>query len=263
MPAISGPILSTLLAFAQAAAVAPAPVKETRLRSCLEEARTDPSTAIITASAWTSEASGEAASLPQQCLGFAYMSLLRWEAAEQAFVAARDARPQDDQPARARLGAMAGNAALAGDSFARAVELLGTAQVDAEAAGLSELAGQVAADRARALVGTGREAEAGEVLAGAQILSPQAAEVWLLSATLERRNGDLSRARGFIATAASLAPQDPEIGLEAGLISALTGQDEAAREAWQSVLSLAPDSPHADTARTYLARLDGQTEQTP
>ena len=262
MPMISAPILSSLLVFAQAAAAAPPP-EDARLPACIEQARTDPATAIATASAWSSEATGQAASLPQQCLGFAYTSLLRWDAAQQAFTAARDARLQEDRPVRARLGAMAGSAALAGEDFAGALELLGVAQADAEGAGLNELAGEIAADRARALVSEGREAEAGEVLAGAQILSPQTAEIWLLSATLERRGGDLNRARGFITTAASLAPQDPEIGLEAGLIAALAGQDAAARTAWQSVLSLAPDTPHAATARTYLARLDGQTEQTP
>lgn len=250
-------IISSLLLIAQAATAALPPVEEVRLRMCMDEARTDPATAIVTASDWLSEASDADAGLPQQCLGFAYTSLLRWAAAEQAFAAARDARGVRDHAARARLGAMAGNAALAADDFASAAGFLMTAQDDAQAAGLDDLAGAIAADRARALVAAGREEEAGAVLEDAQIIAPQVPTVWLLSATLARRRGDLPKAQGLIETAAALSPQDPEIGLEAGLIAAQAGNEAAARAAWKSVLAVAPDSPHSVTARTYLARLDG------
>ena len=253
-------IISSLLLVAQAATATLPSLAEDRLRLCMDEARTDPATAIATASDWLSEAQGVETSAPQQCLGFAYVSLLRWEATEQAFVAARDARAPDDHAARARMGAMAGNAALADEDFPQAAALLGMAQDDAEAAGLNDVAGAIAADRARALVGSGREEEAGEVLAGAQILAPQVPAVWLLSATLARRQGNLPEAQGLIETAAALAPQDAEIGLELGLIAAQLGDDAAARTAWNSVVALAPQSPLSATARTYLARLDGTVE---
>lgn len=253
-------IISLILLVVQAATAALPAVAEDRLRVCMDEARTDPATAIASASAWLGEARGDEASLPQQCLGFAYVSLLRWEAAEQAFIAAREARPPEDHAARARLGAMAGNAALAAEDFLDAAVLMAAAQTDAEAAGLNEVAGTIAADRARALVRSGREEEASEVLAGAQISAPQVPVVWLLSATLARRQGALAKAQGLIETAAALAPQDAEIGLEAGLIAAQANDDSAARAAWNSVLALAPDSQLSATARTYLARLDGTME---
>jgi len=257
---IAIPLLAPLLALAQASAAAPPPVEQDRLRVCLDQARTDPATAIASASQWVDEAHGAGASLPQQCLGFAYTSLLRWEAAEQAFLAARDARLDSERLARARLGAMAGNAALAGQASARAIELFAAAQIDAEAAGEAELAGQIAADCARALVLADRTEEAQSVLSGAQVLAPQSADVWLLSATLARREGDIAKAGELIRSAAALAPEDPAAALELGLIAALAGDQATARQAWQTVLSLAPDSPQSQSARTYLARLDGRPE---
>lgn len=254
---ILAPLMTAALALAQAASAAPTTTAaEARLRACLDLARTDPAGAIATASEWAGEEAGAEVSLPQQCLGFAYVSLLRWEAAAEAFLIARDAREPEDRGARARLGAMAGNAALAAGDFEGAATVLTAAQADAEASGLDEVAGAAAADRARALVGAGRGAEAQEVLTGAQILAPQVADVWLLSAALARRNGDLRRAAELIATAAALAPADGEIGLEAGLIAALAGDDAAARRAWDAVVALDPAAPQAASARAYLAQLE-------
>lgn len=248
------------------AASAPPSIEEARLRVCLDEARNDPPTAIVTASGWLDEARAAGAaglagtSLPQQCLGFAYTSLLRWEAAEQAFIAARDALPEGERAARARLGTMAGNAALAGGRHGPAATLLETAQADAEAAGANDLAGEIAADRARALVGADRAGEAGAVLEGAQVLNPQSPDVWLLSATLARRGGDLNAARAAIATAYGLARDNAEIALEAGLIAALSGNAEAACEAWNGVAVRDPQSPHAEMARSYLAQLGAEAD---
>lgn len=253
--------LGAVLAFAQAGSTgALPPVSQDRLTVCLDAARTDPPTAIAAASEWAGEALGEAvpeeAGLPQQCLGFAYMSLLRWDAAAEAFLDARDLRAPDDRPARARLGAMAGSAALASGDYPAAIATLSIAQADAEAAGLNEIAGGVAADRARALVAAGRAAEAGEVLAGAQVLAPQAGEVWLLSAALARRQGDLNRAQSLVATGLALAPEDLEILLEGGLIAALASDDASARTLWERVVALDGASPHAATARAYLAQIE-------
>src|SRR5690606_33300263 len=116
---------------------------------------------------------GAQRSLPQQCLGTAYVSLLRWDAAETAFIAARDARPQGEVLARARLGAMAGNAALGAERAEAALPLFDQALADARATGRTELAGTVAGDRARALVMLGREEEAGAALVEARRDAPQ------------------------------------------------------------------------------------------
>ena len=246
-----------LLLAAQAAASAPPTLEQDRLTVCLDQARTDPATAIVTADTWLAEATGAQRSAPQQCLGTAYVSLLRWDAAEGAFVAARDAQPADRALERAKLGAMAGNAALGAQHAAAALPLLDQALVDARAASQTELAGSIAADRARALVALDREEEAGAALADARRDAPQLANVWLLSATLARRLDALDEAQGYIETAAALAPQDAAVGLEAGVIAALGGRDDVARASWRSVIDMAPTSPAASTAANYLAQLDG------
>jgi tetratricopeptide (TPR) repeat protein len=244
-----------LIAQAGAAQAAAPTVQEDRLALCRQEARVDPATAMVTASLWLAESQGPGRSAPQQCLGFAYTSLLRWDAAESAFLAARQALLPGEHAARARLAGMAGNAALAGNRNEAALAAFDLARQDAQAAGDLVLAGSVEADRARALVALGRLNQAAEALARARQDAPQDASAWLLSATLSRRQERLDEALGQIRTAAALAPDDPAIGLEAGLIAALSGQDEAAETSWRAVLASSPDSPEASVARDYLAQL--------
>jgi tetratricopeptide (TPR) repeat protein len=246
------------LIVAQAAAVATAPAhtaEQARLAECLGQARTDPATAITTANLWLIESHGPGKALPQQCLGQAYVSVLRWDAAHDAFLAARDLTLSSDYAIRARLGAMAGNAALAGADLATARADLDKAVADAALAGDKPLAGSIAADKARALVALGRNDEAAATLEQARADAPQDADVWLLSATLSRRTNDLASAQAQIETAAGLAPTDPAIGLEAGVIAALAGNDEAARKSWEAIVALAPDGPEANSAKAYLDQI--------
>ena len=238
---------------AQAASVL-SPGEQARLDLCLDEARRDPPTAIATAGQWLTEASGPGRALPQQCLGQAYVALLRWEAAEAAFLAGRDLATDDQL--QARLGAMAGNAALAAGRWEAALAALATAQVDAAAAGDAALSATIAADRARALVGLGQLDGAKAVLDRARADHPQDAEVWLLSATLARRMDHLADAAALIAVAAALAPDEPQVVLEAGVIAVLAGDEEAARGNWELVRELAPGSAEAATAAGYLSQHD-------
>ena len=253
-------LAALLLLAVQAPEAATAPAhsgEQARLTECLQQARTDPATAITTAGLWLMEAHDTGRALPQQCLGQAYVSLLRWEAAQRAFVAARDAALSSDHAVRARLGGMAGNAALGGNEFATALADLDTALADAGQAGDKPLAGSIGADRARALVALNRTDEAVAALQQARSDAPQDANVWLLSATLSRRTGDLKSAQAQIETAAGLAPSDPAVGLEAGVIAELAGNDDAARKSWNAVVALAPDGPEAASAKAYLAQIGG------
>ncbi len=240
----------------------PASLEQDRLRVCMSQARTDPATAITAASEWLQEAQEVERSYPQQCLGFAFTSLLRWEAARDAFAAARDARGAGDFLGRARLGAMAGNAALAGEDFSGAELLFRLAESDALASGQREMAGRISSDCARALVGLGEEARAESALSRAREFAPQLPEIWLLSATLSRRQGDLETAQGHIATANLLDPANQAIGLEAGVIAALGGFEAAARDSWESVIAVDPSTPEAASARAYLAQF-AEEEATP
>lgn len=255
MPAIA---LASLLLAAQSASDLP-PVEQDRLKLCLADARTDPATAIVTASTWLSEAAGPERSFPQQCLGTAYTSLLRWDAAESAFLAARMALLDSEPAGRARFAAMAGNAALAAERYPAALADFEMAQADAGTAGEPDLIGSIATDRARALVALDRLPDAAEALAKARESAPQNGTAWLLSATLARRQNDLATAQSQIEMAAALLPDDPAVGLEAGVIATLAGDQDAARKSWQSVVDAAPNSQEAGTALYYLAQLGDTT----
>ena len=244
---------SLLLGQAASAAV---PVEQIRLEQCLDQARGEPAAAISEASTWLGETSGAAASYPQQCLGYAYAMLLRWEAAERAFLAAREAELASNPLRRAQLATMAANAALAESRAEAGLAALGLAATDAAASGDVALRSIVETDRARALVMQGNEGEAEAVLAAARMLDAQNALAWLLSATLARRLGKLAEAQGFIETAAALEPDYPEAGLEAGVIAMLQGREDAAAASWRSVVELEPESLTAEIARGYLAQLE-------
>jgi tetratricopeptide (TPR) repeat protein len=222
----------------------------------MDRARNDPTTAISEASQWEKETGGTDRSEAQQCLGMAYTALLRWDAAERAFLAAREAAPADAHFRKAQLAAMAGNAALAESRGAAAQVALALAVSDAEASGDTGMQAIARIDLARALVLQGDTARAEQELASARSLDAQSPYAWLLSATLARRLGKLDEAQGYIETAAKLAPDYPEIGVEAGVIAMLAGQEDAAKKSWQSVIELDPGGEAAATAREYLAQLE-------
>ena len=258
-------MLSTLfysLLLAQAAS-AVVPLEQARLDLCLDKAREDPATAMAEASTWLSETAPPESSYPQQCLGYAYTLLLRWDAAESAFLAAREAELEINRFRRAQLATMAGNAALADDRADAALAALALAAIDAAVSSDAGLRAIVETDRARAMVMQGREGEAEAVLAAARSFDAQNALAWLLSATLARRIGKLDEAQGFIETASALSPGYPEVGLEAGVIAMLQGRDEAAKVSWESVVAVEPGSEAAATARGYLAQLTGPAAEVP
>lgn len=232
----------------------PQPVSS-KLADCLSAVTEDPAEAAASARAWMDAARGDEQADAGQCLGVALSRLQRWDEAHAAFVLAHQTLLPSSHARRARLASMAGNAALAKGDAEAALGILDSAGADAKAAGDSGLAGDVAIDRARALVALDREAEAQAALAEARAALPGSAEAWLLSATLSRRLGDIAAAQQQIERAAELLPIDADIGLEAGRIAYVAGREEAARKSWQSVVDAAPDSAAAATARSYLAQL--------
>lgn len=235
-------------------AVRTAPVSQ-QLADCLEEVRSGPSTATEAAATWLEATEGAARAEAGHCLGVGLSRQDRWDEAAAAFLAARDAAAPENRAYRARLGAMAGNAALAHGDTASALAALDAARTDAQAESMVELQGQLAIDRARALVMLDRGPEAEAALAEARQAIPSNPQAWLLSATLARRLGNLAQAQARIEKAGELAPTDPEVGLEAGVIAVLSGREESARKSWQSVIDAVPESAAAKTARDYLAQL--------
>ncbi|MGE3690767.1 MAG: hypothetical protein AB7F98_05245 [Novosphingobium sp.] len=237
--------------------------KPSRLQACLDLAASDPGEAVEQAEDWRDQSKGSAQVDAQRCLGAAHSARGEWSEAESAFLAGRDAAAANDRLLRAQLGGMAGNAALAAGGAERALAALDAAHADATSAENIKLAGEVALDRARALVALDRNEDAARALVEARTSTPDNPLAWLLSATLSRRMDRLGEAQAQIATAAQLDPRDPEIGLEAGLIAVLSGHDEAARKSWQSVVAMAPDGEAGARAKAYLVQLDAPANPPP
>lgn len=231
-------------------------ITDNRLANCVALTEIDPAAARSDARRWFDTADLVGKSDAAHCLGMAEVQLGEWDDAIASFTKGRDLAMPGAYKSRAQLGAMAGNAQMAQGQAATALATLELAWGDADRAGNELLKGEIALDRARALVALGRTGEAGAALTLARLVLPHSAQVWLLSATLARRLDALDDAQSFIEKAALIAPTDPEIGLEAGVIAVLAGHDEAARKSWQSVIATAPGSPFALTATTYLAQLD-------
>ncbi len=231
-------------------------ITDNRLANCVALIEVNPDAAHSDASRWLETAELGQKADAAQCLGMALVELGRWDEAATEFANGRDMAVPGAQKSRAQLGAMAGNAQLALGETAAALTTLERAQSDAGSAGNEVLKGEIALDRARALVALERGAEARDVLTLARTALPYNPQSWLLSATLARRLGALEDAQRFIEEAALLAPVDPEIGLEAGVIAVLSGRDDAARRTWNSVIETAPDTPFAAVATSYLAQLD-------
>lgn len=233
----------------------PRTLEEDRLTACLKQARESTTVAIDTAQKWIIEAKPPESASAQQCLGVALTADGVWGPAETAFIAARDALAPAETARRAKLGSMAGNAAIADGRPADALPTLDKATSEANAAGDAKTGGEIAIDRARALVALGRTGEASQALATARRDASQDSDAWLLSATLARRQNDLASAQTYIETAARLRPVDLQIGLEAGVIAMLSGREDAARKSWQSVVDADAASEPGRIARSYLDQL--------
>jgi tetratricopeptide (TPR) repeat protein len=201
------------------------------------------------------DSSGRQRILANHCLGLAATELALWEDAITAFTAARDETPTEEMRAKARFGAMAGNAALAAQDLERSQTLLKLAKEDAAAAASAPMQAIISSDLARVYVALERQEEALAELEFSTQLVPDEPGTWLLKATLLRRLDRLAEAQAAIEKAGNLAPTSAPIGLEAGVIAVLAGREDAARTSWQSVIDLAPESTEALTAQDYLAQI--------
>lgn len=226
-----------------------------RLAECLSKAASNPDAAMVEVQTWLAESRDSGQQVrANQCLGILRANAGDFEGAQEAFSQAIAGVPKEQEVGAVPLMAMAGNAALAGGKaevalgwFDRALAVPGYAD--------NAALGAIQVDRSRALVAQGRMAEAGGALDEAHRLAPEDPEGWLLSATLARRQDDLSRAQRDIEVASRFAPRDPQVGLEAGVIAVLGGRDEAARKSWESVVLADADGPAGKVAKGYLEQL--------
>lgn len=228
------------------------------LTQCLAMLPDDAARAHTLAQLRRNETSGQGRILANHCLGLAATELNLWDDAIGAFSAARDETPADEARAKARFGAMAGNAAFAAQDLERASAILLQAKTDATASASAPMQAIIASDLARVYVALERPEDALAELELSTQMYPQEAGTWLLKATLLRRLEQLDEAQTAIEEAGRLAPMDASVGLEAGVIAVLSGREDAARTSWQSVVDLAAESPEGLTAKDYLAQLGPQ-----
>lgn len=224
---------------------------EVQFTECLTLARTDAASAVMDASLWSQQGGGY---LAKACHGFALASDFRFTEAISVLTEAAQGADAKADPRAARFWAQAGNAAIADNKPAEALNALDKA-LASPAPNNAERA-DIEVDRGRTLVALNQPDDAANALASARQLGPENGTAWLLSATLARRMNKLPDALSYIQTAASILPRDASVALEAGNIAIAAGDQAAARKQWEQTIAIAPTSRQANSAQAQLAALD-------
>lgn len=234
----------------EASTDSPDVMRARRLLQCIQTSDSDPQAAIGEGARWLIDNGGMEAEL---CVGVGQEAAGDAIAAEAAYLRAADlARAQGDsreQAIRVSAGRMAlahGEAETARQRFDAALAA-NTLNAQSQA--------NVHAERARAFVALDDQDAARADLLEAQRLAPDDPDIWLLSATLARRQGALDAAGDFIDRALELERNDPAILLEAGNIAIGLNAYDVARQAWQEASAAGPDSPAGQAAARSLQQL--------
>ena len=198
---------------------------------------------------WRADGGGVPA---RHCLALAQLTQRDYPAAVVTLDGAARAAEAIGDPLTGALWGQAGNAALLAGKPAQALAYLNSA-LAASAAGPATRRADLLIDHARASVELGDAKTARQDLVKATALDPQAADGWLLIATLARGDGELKLAEGAILNAARYAPGDADVALEAGNIALAQGKLDLARQAWGQVVAAAPASDSGRAAAKLLA----------
>lgn len=236
----------------------PSPSPAQTYERCIDLATGDPAQGEGFAEKWRVAGGGF---LARQCLGMAYANQERWVPAANQFEAAANQAETARDARAARYWAQTGNAWLAAGQPAQARAALDAALAAGTLTG-QEL-GEAQFDRARALVALNQPGAARIDMDAALRFADKDPLVWLASAALARRMGDLPAARHDIAQAYDRAPDDPSIYLEIGNIAAASGDAPGARAAWNDAVRVAPDSPAAAKARDALQQFADHEKPAP
>ncbi|MBX9797232.1 hypothetical protein [Sphingomonas sp.] len=244
-------MIALLLAAQAVEPVAPRQAFAERYERCLDLATDDPGRGIEEATDWRIKGGRHYA---RQCLGMAYANLNRWTAAATEFTeAAREAEVDRDVRA-ARYWAQAGNAWLATGDAAKARAALDAALASGNLVALQ--LGEARLDRARALVLLGELAAARTDIDKAKETAAKDPLLWLASATLARRMGDLPLAKADAIKAHGLAPDDASVLVEIGNIAASEGDATGAQAAWREAIARQPGSDAANSAEAALRQFE-------
>lgn len=222
-----------------------------RFDRCHDLAAEDAVAGMAEAQRWLIEGGGFVA---RQCLGFAQAKGGLFDAATESFAAAASEAEAARDWRVGNLWAQAGNAALAAGDADRAKRHLDAALVQGRLTGLQ--LGEAHLDRGRAALAVEDWAGARADLDLAAQHAAQDPLVWLLSATLARRQGDLMRAQADINTARQLGPRDAAIMLESGNIAATADDLDAAQARWEAAVDLGGSTPAGQAAAARLRELE-------
>lgn len=244
------PILIPPREEAQTERQSPAMASAQRLLSCLQLADSNPAAAIAEGARWAVTDGGIEAEL---CLGVGYENSSDWLAAERAYMRAHGLADAADDIRATGILANAGRMALRNGDPAVARDRFGVVLAQP---GLSDtVRGNVLIERTQAHVALEDGDAAQADLIAAQALLPNDSSVWLLSATLARRQGDLDAAGDFIDRALELDQSDPANLLEAGNIAIGLNAYNIAEQAWSRAAAADPDGPSGQAATRNLERL--------
>ncbi|MFT8736505.1 MAG: tetratricopeptide repeat protein [Zymomonas mobilis] len=222
-----------------------------RYDQCVGMIDQDPEQAAEIANTWRLSAGGV---LANQCLGMAYVALGRYSAGMDSFEQAARESDLEHDGRSAIFWNQAGNAALANQDPGAARNAFDHALMSP--AMPDKMRGNTLSDRARADVSVGDYAMARQDIDRALKFIPKDGTIWLMSATLARHQGDLTRAKNDITEAERVAPLDTHISFEKGLIYALSGDNETAKAAWERTIRANPKAEIADVARKALSEID-------
>ncbi len=221
-----------------------------RLLSCIQTADTDPQAAIAEGARWLLDGGGIEAEL---CVGVGQEAAGSFAEARAAYDRAAGLAATAGDPREQGIRVSIGRMALA-EGDAEAARAIFNAALGSSALN-EETQAQVHAERARALVALDEGDAARADLLEAQRLAPNDVGIWLLSATLARRQGALEAAGDLIDRALELDREDPAVLLEAGNIAIGLNAYDVARQAWQEASAAGPDTPAGQAAARNLQRL--------
>jgi tetratricopeptide (TPR) repeat protein len=228
-----------------------------RYNTCLKLAAEYPQRAIAYANNWRIDGGGGSAA--RHCLALAQYHNHDISTALATFEAAATESERAGDGLAVQLWRQAADAATLSDRPEPAVRYLARAIDLASVTGPAKLVPGLRVERAEALVALDRAAEARAELDRALAADPDVEDGWLLSATLSRRMGDLSRAEAAILEAAKRAPDSAAVQYEAGTIAAAGGKTELARTAWTAAAAAEPESIPGKAAAKALAALPAAT----
>jgi tetratricopeptide (TPR) repeat protein len=244
------PILIPPREEAQTESQSPSMASAQRLLSCMRTAASDPAAAIAEGARWALTDGGIEAEL---CLGLGYENSSDWDGAESAYMRAHALAYAADDTRTTGILANAGRMALRKGDPATARDRFGIVLADP---GLSDtVRGNVLIERTQAHVALEDGDAAQADLIAAQALLPNDSSVWLLSATLARRQGDFDTAGDFIDRALELDQTDPANLLEAGNIAIGLNAYDIAQQAWRRAAAADPEGPSGQAATRNLERL--------